>query len=128
MPRLRERLAPGDDDGAAVVYELLTPHADRVLVLGEGAVCGVAVHCFSGPSPRYGVITTGRSRYFEAAARVHERLGVRPFLACDRIGLARLLVAAATISGARNWPGPASRRRREFWTQTLVDRNADLAS
>ncbi|MCZ7628873.1 MAG: hypothetical protein M5U19_07320 [Microthrixaceae bacterium] len=76
----------GDRTSAEALYELLSPHASRVVVAAEGAVCWGSVHRFLGP---LSVLIDGGRRaamHFEAAISIHERLGARPFLARDRLG------------------------------------------
>lgn len=82
----------GDHDAARVITDLLRPHAEWVIVLGEGAVCWGSVHRVLGPLT---AMLGDRDRaivHYETAARVHERLGALPFLAYDRLGLAQLFL------------------------------------
>jgi DNA-binding CsgD family transcriptional regulator len=71
----------GDADRAAILYDLLLPHAERTVMLAASAVCrGVVAHYL-------GLLATAMGRWDRAAqhfeeARVrHERLGARPLLA-----------------------------------------------
>lgn len=80
-----------DRDTAGVLYELLSPHASRVIVAGEGAVCWGSVHRFLGPLSALLGNVERASTHFEAAISIHERLGARPFLARDRLAYSHLL-------------------------------------
>jgi DNA-binding CsgD family transcriptional regulator len=71
----------GDADRAAVLYELLLPHADRTVMLAASAVC-------RGVVARYlGLLATTMGhwecadQHFEDARARHERIGARPLLA-----------------------------------------------
>lgn len=80
-----------DREAAGVLYELLAPHASRVIVAGEGAVCWGAIHRFLGPLGALLDNSERASVHFEASMSLHERLGARPFLARDRLAYATLL-------------------------------------
>ena len=80
-----------DSDAAAALYELLSPHASRVVVAAEGALCWGSIHRFLGPLAALVGHTEQASMHFEAAMSVHERLGARPFLARDRLAYADLV-------------------------------------
>lgn len=83
-----------DDRGSAeLLYELLSPHASRVIVAVEGAVCWGSVHRFLGPLSVLVGKPERAAMHFEAAMAIHERLGALPFLARDRPAYARLLSA-----------------------------------
>lgn len=83
-----------DDDGAAgSLYELLSPHASRVVVAGEGALCWGSIHRFLGPLAVLLGQTGRAAMHFEAAISIHERLGAKPFLARDRLAYAAMLHA-----------------------------------
>ena len=81
----------GDRAAGGVLYELLAPHASRVVVAAEGALCWGSIHRFLGPLSAVLADTERASMHFEAAMSVHERLGARPFLARDRLAYAELL-------------------------------------
>ncbi|MDZ4825660.1 MAG: BTAD domain-containing putative transcriptional regulator [Actinomycetota bacterium] len=81
----------GDVDAAAPIYELLGPHASRVIVAGEGALCWGSIHRHLGPLAALLGETQRASMHFESSMSMHERLGAQPFLARDRLGYARLL-------------------------------------
>ncbi|MCC7075838.1 MAG: AAA family ATPase [Acidimicrobiia bacterium] len=80
-----------DRDSARVLYDLLAPHASRVVVAAQGALCWGSVHRFLGPLAALLGDGERASMHFEAAISVHERLGARPFLARDRLAYADLL-------------------------------------
>jgi DNA-binding SARP family transcriptional activator len=80
-----------DRRSAVELYELLLPHASRVVVAAEGAVCWGSVHRFLGPLSVLAGSSDRAAMHFEAAISIHERLGALPFLARDRIAYARLL-------------------------------------
>lgn len=81
----------GDRDGAAVLYGLLAPHASRVVVAVQGAVCWGSVQRFLAPLSALLGDTGRAAMHFEAAISIHDRLGARPFLARDRLAYAALL-------------------------------------
>jgi DNA-binding SARP family transcriptional activator len=80
-----------DRRSAVVLYELLSPHASRVVVAAEGAVCWGSIHRFLGPLSVLADSADRAAMHFEAAISIHERLGALPFLARDRIAYAELL-------------------------------------
>jgi hypothetical protein len=80
-----------DCRAAATLYGLLLPHASRVVVAAEGAVCWGSVHRFLGPLSVLAGSSDRAAMHFETAISIHERLGALPFLARDRIAYARLL-------------------------------------
>jgi DNA-binding SARP family transcriptional activator/tetratricopeptide (TPR) repeat protein len=84
----------GDPTHASTLYELLAPHASRVIVTAEGALCWGSVQRFLGPLAALQREMDRAAVHFEAAMAVHERLGARPFLARDRLAYARMLRAA----------------------------------
>ncbi|HET9728069.1 MAG TPA: helix-turn-helix transcriptional regulator, partial [Acidimicrobiia bacterium] len=84
----------GDPTHAPALYELLAPHASRVIVTAEGALCWGSIHRFLGPLAALLGNSHRASVHFEAAMAVHERLGARPFLARDRLAYARMLRAS----------------------------------
>jgi len=81
----------GEPEHAGELYELLAPHASRVIVAASGALCWGSVHRFLGPLAALMGNLDRASMHFEAAMAVHERLGARPFLARDRLAFARML-------------------------------------
>jgi DNA-binding SARP family transcriptional activator len=84
-------VATRDAERAAHVYELLAPHASRVIVAASGALCWGSVHRVAGPLADLLGDTEQAGVHFEAAMTMHERLGARPFLARDRLAYARML-------------------------------------
>lgn len=83
-----------DDEGAGADVEArLRPYAGRQVTFGYCAVCWGAVDRFLAPL----AFMLGRAhdavRDYERSLAVHERIGAAPFLARDRIGLARVLLA-----------------------------------
>lgn len=117
-----------DTEVAEILYELLSPHASRVIVAGQGALCWGSVHRRLAPLAVLLGATEPASMHFESAMSIHERLGAQPFLARDRLGYARLL---------RDTDGDEMRVRalartglaiaRELGMRALVDDNLDLA-
>src|SRR6266705_4242493 len=81
-----------DRASAAQLYDLLVPYAGRVGIAAAGLACWGSV------SYHLGLLasTLGRVadaiRHYEDAATVHERMGVRPFLAWTQLAHARLLL------------------------------------
>jgi DNA-binding SARP family transcriptional activator len=86
-------VAIGEPEHAPALYELLAPHASRVVVTAEGALCWGSVHRFLGPLAALIGNTERAGVHFEASMAVHERLGARPFLARDRLAYAQMLRA-----------------------------------
>jgi hypothetical protein len=82
-----------DRSSAEVLYELLAPHASRVVVAAEGALCWGSVHRFLAPLSALAGGSDRAVMHFEASISIHERLGALPFLARDRLGYAELLRA-----------------------------------
>ena len=81
----------GAVDYAPALYEMLAPHASRVIVAASGALCWGSIHRVLGPLAALVGNTERASVHFEASMAVHERLGARPFLARDRLAYARML-------------------------------------
>jgi DNA-binding SARP family transcriptional activator len=84
-------VATGAAEHAAALYEALAPHASRVVVTAEGALCWGSIHRFLGPLAALMGNTERAGMHFEASMAVHERLGARPFLARDRLAFAQML-------------------------------------
>jgi hypothetical protein len=84
----------------------LSPHASRVVVAGEGALCWRSVHRFLGPLAALLGQVGRASMHFEAATSIHEQLGAKPFLVRDRLEHADLL-------GMRSVVARHSRRERK---------------
>jgi DNA-binding SARP family transcriptional activator len=80
-----------DRKAAEVLYELLSPHASRVIVAVEGAVCWGSVHRFLGPLAVLIGTHDRAAMHFETSISIDERLGALPFLARDRLAYAELL-------------------------------------
>jgi tetratricopeptide (TPR) repeat protein len=81
----------GEPAFAADLYDRLAPHASRVIVTAQGALCWGSVHRFLGPLCALMSNPERAAVHFEAAMAVHERLGARPFLARDRLAYAAML-------------------------------------
>jgi hypothetical protein len=81
----------GDAGHAETLYELLSPHASRVIVTAQGALCWGSIHRVLGPLAVLMEHLDRAAVHFETAMAVHERLGARPFLARDRLAFARVL-------------------------------------
>src|SRR5262249_34149903 len=84
-------VATRDAERAAPVYEVLPPHASRVIVAASGALCWGSVHRVLAPLAELIGNPEQAAFHFEAAMTMHERLGARPFLARDRLAYARML-------------------------------------
>lgn len=78
-------------ESARVLLDLLTPHASRVVVAAEGALCWGSIHRILGPLNALIGATDLAAVHFEAAISIHERMGALPFLARDRLAYADLL-------------------------------------
>ncbi len=82
----------GDASAADVLYELLSPYADRVAVaypeLSAGAVAGY-LGMLAATAERW----DASESHFEAGLQTNERLGARPWLAHTRRDYARMLSA-----------------------------------
>jgi DNA-binding SARP family transcriptional activator len=81
----------GEPRYAADLYDLLAPHASRVIVTAQGALCWGSIHRFLGPLCALMSHPDRAAVHFEAAMAVHERLGARPFLARDRLAFATMI-------------------------------------
>jgi tetratricopeptide (TPR) repeat protein len=87
---------------AATLYDLLLPYATHNVVVG-----GDAVGCHGAVARLLGLLATTLQRWepavqhFEAALRMHQRMGARPFVAHTQYAYAAMLVA-------RNAPGDAA--------------------
>ena len=118
-------VALGDDEHATELFELLAPHASRVVVAASGALCWGSVHRFLGPLAALTGNVERASVHFEAAMAVHERLGARPFLARDRLAVrhdaARGRRRREAVSDALDRTGRAL--ARELGMRHLVDRS-----
>ena len=91
-----------DSAHAVTLYDLLSPYATHTVVIGGDAVgCHGAVACL------LGLLATTLQRWepavqhFEAALRMHQQMGARPFVARAQYAYAAMLVA-------RNAPGDAA--------------------
>jgi DNA-binding SARP family transcriptional activator len=84
-------VATRDAERAAHVFNLLVPHASRVIVAASGALCWGSIHRVLAPLAELLGNTEQAAFHFEAAMTMHERLGARPFLARDRLSYARML-------------------------------------
>jgi tetratricopeptide (TPR) repeat protein len=81
----------GDCEHAPALYEMLGPHASRVIVAASGALCWGSIHRVLGPLAALMGNVERATVHFETSMAVHERLGARPFLARDRLAYARML-------------------------------------
>jgi hypothetical protein len=115
-------------EAAEVLYELLAPHAARVIVAGEGALCWGSIHRVLGPLASVLGATDRASMHFESSMSMHERIGARPFLARDRLGYARLLRdAGGDEARARTLARTGLAIATELGMASVLARNADLA-
>ncbi|MCE7883765.1 MAG: hypothetical protein DYH08_07885 [Actinobacteria bacterium ATB1] len=119
----------GDRNTASTLRELLSPHASRVIVAGQGALCWGSVQRFLAPLNSLLGDVERASMHFEAAMSVHERLGALPFLARDRLAYADLL---DSVGGDAVRIEDLSRTglalARELGMRTLLARHEDLRS
>src|SRR5437660_8779693 len=88
-----------DRASAARLYELLLPYADRLGIVGAGLACWGSISCYLGLLASALGRVAEATRHFEDAAKVHERIGARPFLAWTQLSHARLLLTCD--AGAR---------------------------
>src|SRR5881398_1161269 len=88
-----------DRASAARLYELLLPYADRLAIVGAGLACWGSISCYLGLLASALGRVADATRHFEDAAKVHERIGARPFLAWTQLSHARLLLTGD--AGAR---------------------------
>jgi DNA-binding winged helix-turn-helix (wHTH) protein/tetratricopeptide (TPR) repeat protein len=89
----------GDEARAALLYELLLPHASRTVSVSPGVACYGSVARYLGRL----AATLGRdaeaARHFEAALTANSRLGARPYVAETQADFAALL---ASVPGERD--------------------------
>jgi hypothetical protein len=91
-----------DRSHAVTLYDLLLPYATHNVVIG-----GDAVGCHGAVARLLGLLATTLQRWepavqhFEAALRMHQRMGARPFVARTQYAYAAMLIA-------RNAPGDAA--------------------
>jgi tetratricopeptide (TPR) repeat protein len=88
-----------DRASAARLYDLLLPYAGRLGIVGAGLACWGSISCYLGLLASALGRVADATRHFEDAAKVHERIGARPFLAWTQLAHARLLLACD--AGAR---------------------------
>jgi DNA-binding CsgD family transcriptional regulator len=88
----------GDTARAATLYQLLLPHAERTVVIGN------AVACYGAMSRYLGALATTMghwdtaAQHFEDALTMNARMGARPWLAHTQYAYTTMLLA-------RNQPG-----------------------
>src|SRR5438552_7077237 len=81
-----------DRASAARLYDLLLPYAGRLGIVGAGLACWGSISCYLGLLASALGRVADATRHFEDAAKVHERIGARPFLAWTQFAHARLLL------------------------------------
>jgi DNA-binding CsgD family transcriptional regulator len=115
---------------AALLYEILLPHAHRLFVVSPALTCDGAVERALG---RLAVVL-GRedaaAQHFERALITHEQLGARPFLAHTQVELAEVLLAQgrqSDASRARELLDRAGATVSELGMAPLAERVADLS-
>jgi len=81
----------GDAARAALLYDLLVPHADQVIVLFTRPLFAGAVAHYLGLLATLAGRLDDAEAHFRAAIVVHERMKARPYLARSQLGLAQLL-------------------------------------
>ena len=83
----------GDPDRAAALYDLLLPYRGRLMIVSSALACSGAGAHYLGVLAR----TMGRwdsaIEHFRDAREIHERLGLRPWVAMTQFEYARCLVA-----------------------------------
>ena len=113
--------ALGDEERAAVLYERLTPHADRWLVFAGGLCTGTV-------RVRLGILaaTMGRledaAAHFEAAVRAHRAAGAAPITALAEFELAEILRKLGREERADELTGHALRTARALGMPPLIER------
>src|SRR5204862_449286 len=102
----RRRAAPaalsdgsGDVAGDAGNHGRPLPYADRLGIVGAGLACWGSISSYLGLLASALGRVADATRHFEEAAKVHERIGARPFLAWTQLSHARLLLTGD--AGAR---------------------------
>jgi len=81
-----------DRASAARLYDLLLPYADRLGIVGAGLACWGSISSYLGLLASALGRVADATRHFEDAAKVHERIDARPFLAWTQLAHARLLL------------------------------------
>jgi eukaryotic-like serine/threonine-protein kinase len=81
-----------DRESAARLYDLLLPYAGRLGIVGAGLACWGSISSYLGLLASALDRVADATRHFEDAAKVHERIGARPFLAWTQLAHARLLL------------------------------------
>jgi tetratricopeptide (TPR) repeat protein len=101
-----------DTEHAAVLYGLLTPYADRTVMMTPGTACsGVAARPLGRLAAQLDQWTAA-VLHFETAVKLHQRLGARHFVAHTQVHYAEALLA-------REQPGDV-RRARKLLAQALA--------
>src|SRR5213594_3793994 len=112
-----------DRASAARLYELVLPYADRLGIVGAGLACWGSISCYLGLLASALGRVAEATRHFEDAAKVHERIGARRFLAWTQLSHARLLLtcdAGARRSEATALLASALATARELGMDGLV--------
>src|SRR5256712_2504674 len=112
-----------DRASAARLYELLLPYAGRLGIVGAGLACWGSISSYLGLLASALGRVAEATRHFEDAAKVHERIGARPFLAWTQLSHARLLLtcdAGARSSEATALLASALATARELGMDGLV--------
>src|SRR2546428_362537 len=89
-----------DRASAARLYDLLLPYAGRLGIVGAGLACWGSISSYLGLLASALGRVADATRHFEDAAKVHDRIGARPFLAWTQLSHARLLLTCD--AGARS--------------------------
>jgi class 3 adenylate cyclase/tetratricopeptide (TPR) repeat protein len=113
-----------DKHRAALLYDLLLPHSDRLLIVGLNNAC-------MGPSARWLGMLAGTlerwddaTAHFENAIETNARIGARPFLARTQHEYARMLIernAAGDKEKAKQLLGEATATYRELGMPTFLE-------
>src|SRR6059036_528644 len=112
-----------DRASAARLYELLLPYAGRLGITAAGLACWGSISYYLGRLASALGRVADATRHFEDAAKVHERIGSRPFLAWTQLSHARLLLtcdAGARSSEATALLASALATARELGMDGLV--------
>jgi DNA-binding winged helix-turn-helix (wHTH) protein/tetratricopeptide (TPR) repeat protein len=114
----------GDPEQSAVLYEALSPYAERVAIARYGfTVHGPVAHCLGLLAYQLGRFDLG-ARHFEAAILVEHRMGARPNLAETSYEYARALSnrgRAQDRKRAQELIGHAINLAREMGMDTLIE-------
>jgi tetratricopeptide (TPR) repeat protein len=101
-----------DTHRAAILYDTLLPHADRMLMVGLNCVCMGSMTLWLGMLAATMQRWDDAVGHFEAAIETNARIGARPFLARSQHEYARMLIERDE-SGDRD-------KAKELWTEATA--------